>query len=158
MTADRFPVEAGHIQIFSQAIGDDNPVYTDVGAARSAGLAAIAAPLTFVQAAVHFDPHYPMRPQPGVPWFGSAAGPGADDERHAVNLLHGEQHFEYFRPVVAGDVLSVREVPGRTWQRTGRRGGRLDFSETTVEYRDASGELVVRARIVGVATSGQDDR
>lgn len=158
MTADRFPIEAGHIQIFSQAIGDANPIYRDISVARAAGFANIPAPPTFVQAAVHFDPQYQMRPTPGVPWFGSAGGPGFDDDRHGVNLLHGEQHFEYFRPVVVGDVLSVRATPGNRWQRAGKRGGQLGFFETAVEYRDDKGYLVVRARIVGVATSGKDDR
>jgi hypothetical protein len=158
MAADRFPIEAGHIQIFSQAIGDANPIYRDIVVAKAAGLANIPAPPTFVQAAVHFDPQYPMRPKPGVPWFGSAGGTGFDDDRHRTNLLHGEQHFEYFRPVIVGDVLSVRETPGNRWQRVGKRGGQLDFFETTVEYRDDKGDLVVLARIVGVSTSGEGDR
>ena len=29
MTAERFPIEAGHIMAFARAIGDDNPVYYD---------------------------------------------------------------------------------------------------------------------------------
>ena len=43
-------------------------------------------------------------------------------------------------------------LPTRTWEKEGRRGGRLQFSETTIEYRTLSGELVVTARGVGVRT------
>jgi hypothetical protein len=41
-------------------------------------------------------------------------------------------------------------LPTRTWEKDGRRGGKLLFSETTIEYRTLTGELVVTARGVGV--------
>jgi hypothetical protein len=43
--------------------------------------------------------------------------------------------------------------PGESWEREGRRGGKLQFSESITEYRDQNGELVVTARSVGVRTS-----
>ena len=46
--------------------------------------------------------------------------------------------------------LTVSSRPGETWEKTGRRGGRLRFVETITEYRDEDGELVVTARGVGV--------
>ena len=65
--------------------------------------------------------------------------------------LHAEQHYEYHRPLVAGDVLTATVTPGERWEKQGR-SGRLLFSETITEYRDQHGELVVTARSVGVAT------
>src|SRR2546423_1211284 len=52
----------------------------------------------------------------------------------------------------AGDVLTGTELPGKTWEKEGRRGGKLLFSENVIEYRDQNGELVVTARGVGVRT------
>jgi N-terminal half of MaoC dehydratase len=78
-----FPVEPGHVLAFAQAIGDENPVYRDADPVHAVGLDGIAAPPTFVQASAHFDPDYPLRPNPGVEWFDSGAGPGALDERGA---------------------------------------------------------------------------
>ena len=66
--------------------------------------------------------------------------------------LHAEQHYTYHRPLVAGEVLTVTVRPGESWEKQGRRGGTLQFSETITEYRGADGQLVVTARGVGVRT------
>lgn len=166
MAVERFPVDAGLIHVFAQAIGDPNPVYHDEEAARAAGFPGVLAPPTFVQASAHFDPDYPLRPKPGQPWFGSGrepsgtgrggvAGVGGDGGGGASRGtgLHAEQHYEYHRPLCAGDVLTATVTPGRRWEKEGRRAGKLLFSESVTEYRDQRGELVVTARSVGVMTS-----
>jgi len=158
MAIGRFPIEAGHVLQFARAIGDENPVFSDPGAAAAAGLEAIPAPPTFVQASAHFDPDYPLRPNPGRPWFGSGAtatGCGPDDEDFAAGVLHGEQHYVYHRPLLVGDVLTATVRDGERWTKQGRRGGALDFFEVFTEYRDESGELVVTARVVAVSTQHQ---
>ena len=66
--------------------------------------------------------------------------------------LHAEQHFEYHRHLRPGDVLSAKTTPGKTWEREGRRGGKLMFSESVTEYHDQNGELVITARSIGVRT------
>lgn len=48
--------------------------------------------------------------------------------------------------------------PGNTWEKEGRRGGTMKFTESITEYRDQNGELVVTARSVGVATSRTVER
>jgi hypothetical protein len=155
MTIRRFPVEVGQVLQFARAIGDENPVFTDPDAASAAGLATIPTPPTFVQASAHFDPDYPLRPQPGRPWLGSGrepTGSGPEDEGAAVGVLHAEQHFVYHRPLLVGDVLSATEREGDTWTKQGRRGGKLRFFEKITEFYDEAGELVVTARVVGVST------
>ncbi|MDO8362165.1 MAG: MaoC family dehydratase N-terminal domain-containing protein [Actinomycetota bacterium] len=150
VSVDRFPVEASHVMMFARAIGDPNPAYLE---ADEHG--AILAPPTFVQASAQFDPDYGLRPTIGEPWFGSgreATGvPPAPGERTAGGL-HAEQHYEYHRPVRVGDVLRVQARPGRSWDKEGRRGGTLSFSETITEYRTLDSELVVTARSVRVVT------
>jgi hypothetical protein len=49
-------------------------------------------------------------------------------------------------------VLTATTGDGKTWEKEGRRGGKLLFSESITEYRDQNGELVVTARGVGVRT------
>ena len=71
--------------------------------------------------------------------------------------LHAEQHFEYHQPVKAGDVLKAAVKPGETWEKQGRRGGKLIFSETVTEYRNQNDELVVTARSIGVMTEKAPD-
>ena len=141
MTASRFPVEAGHILMFARAIGEENP------ADRALVDGAVLAPPTFVMAAAHADPGYPLRPRPDEPWFGSGRAPGA--AREGGGGLHAEQHFEYHRPVRAGDVLVPRAGAERTWEKEGR-SGRLVFVERVTEFCDPDGTPVVTARQVSV--------
>ena len=53
---------------------------------------------------------------------------------------------------MVGDVLTAEVKPGKSWEKEGRRGGKLLFSETVTEYRDQNGELVITATGVGVRT------
>ncbi|HVS12951.1 MAG TPA: MaoC family dehydratase N-terminal domain-containing protein [Thermoanaerobaculia bacterium] len=149
----RFPVEASHILMFARAVGDPNPVYADPGHAARTEVGGIIAPPTFCQASAQFDPDYFLRPRIGEPWFGSGKEPtGTPDKLGGGTGLHAEQHFEYHRPPRAGDVLTATSRDGETWEKQGRRGGKLVFNERITEYRDQAGELVVTARSVGVRT------
>jgi hypothetical protein len=137
MPARRFPVEAGHVLTFARALG------------ASDGLpgAGDPAPPTFAIAAAHFDPEYPLRPRPGVPWHGSGGDAGLVTE--GADGLHAEQHFSYHRPIRVGDVLVGASRPGEEWEKQGR-SGRLRFREQITDFRDEAGELVVTARSVSV--------
>jgi hypothetical protein len=153
MGADKFPVEAGHIMLFARAVGDANPIYYDDDHARKTEPGAVIAPPTFVQASAQFDSDYRLRPKIGQPWFGSGKEPtGVKQGSGGGSGLHAEQHYEYHRHPKAGDVLTATVKPGNTWEKQGRRAGKLIFTETITEYRDQNGELVVTARGVGVRT------
>ncbi|MBN9561981.1 MAG: MaoC family dehydratase N-terminal domain-containing protein [Alphaproteobacteria bacterium] len=152
MAKTTFPVEATHIMMFARAIADDNPVYCDAEKAKASEVGGIIAPPTFTQAASQFDPNG-MRPKPGEKWFGSGKEPsGIEGKPPSSGGLHAEQHFEYFRPVRPGDVLTGESNPGKTWERESKRAGKLKFAETITEFRDPAGELVVRVRSVVVKT------
>jgi hypothetical protein len=165
MAVEKFPVEFSHIMMFARSVGDENPIYHDPAYAKTTEPGSVIAPPTFAQASAQFDPDYVLRPKPGKPWFGSgkeatgvkrdAGGGGAGGGNSGG--LHAEQHFEYHRHVKPGDVLTATNKPGKTWEREGRRGGKLLFSENITEYRDQNGELVITARGVGVRTERPAD-
>ncbi len=120
-------VEKGAIRHFAEALGDPNPIYVDEAAARAAGFPALVAPPTF----------------PVVL---------ASNERfrHSLDLgtrsiLHGEQQFEYVRPVVAGDRITVRSKVADVQERAGASGP-MDVIVIEDEGRDEKGELVFRTR------------
>jgi hypothetical protein len=155
MAGNKFPIEAGHIMLFARGIGDQNPIYYDGDYAKTAEPRSIIAPPTFVQASAQFDPDYPLRPKIGEPWFGSGKNPTGitqPSEGGIARGLHAEQHFEYHRHLKPGDVLKAATKPGKTWEKQGRRGGKLVFRETVTEYRDQHDQLVVTARSVSVVT------
>jgi N-terminal half of MaoC dehydratase len=153
----KFPVEAGHIMTFARAVGDPNPIYHDGEYAATTEVGCVIAPPTFVRSSAQFDPDYALRPKIGEAWFGSGKepsgirrDPGGDS---GGTGLHAEQHFQFHRNVNAGEVLTLVQRDGDSWERDGRRGGLLKFQETITEYCDEHGEPVVTARSVTVRTS-----
>jgi hypothetical protein len=138
------PVEAGLVMQFARSVGDTDPVYGDQLTAGPGQ--PLATPPTFVRALEHFDPESSTRPR--LPRESSEFGGSTD-------MVHAEQHFEYFAPFHAGDHVAVEASAGRTWTKQGRSGV-LDFTETVTEYRRQDGELLVRARKVSVRTTPHD--
>jgi acyl-CoA thioesterase FadM len=91
-----------------------------------------------------------LPPKPGQPWFGSGRTPSGA-EINSTGRLHAEQHFEYHRPLKAGEVLTVVARDGESWEKESKRGGKLLFEEKFIEYMTAdTGERVVTARFVTV--------
>ena len=165
MAEFKFPVDASQIMLFARAVGDNNPIYHDSEYASASEVKGIVAPPTFVQASAQYDPRFPLRPTIGEPWFGSgkeATGtpkpkelPKENSEKKSsdsARMLHAEQQYIYHKPIRPGDDLSVTTKRGKSWEKEGRRGGTMSFSETITEFRDAKGELVVTATSVGVTT------
>ena len=166
MAVDKFPVEASHILMFARSVGDANPIYYDEEHAAGTEVGHIIAPPTFPQSSAQFDPDYFLRPKVGEPWFGSGKEPTGIKKSGGSGGggggggggLHAEQHFEYHRHLKPGDVLTAEVKPGKTWEKEGKRSGKLVFSETVTEYRDQDGELVITARGVGVRTERPVDQ
>ncbi len=121
------PIERGRLKFFAKAIGETDPVYSDLEAARAAGHADIPAPPTFIFAAnldsgLMFD----LMARMEVP---------------LTSVLHGEQSFEYFAPVVAGDEVTA---VSRIRNIYGKRGGALEFIELETSVENQRGEAVAK--------------
>ncbi len=139
----RVTVERGPVGQFAAALKDSNPVYRDRRAARDAGFGDIPAPPTFTFAASFWgafaedqppDPTGGQNPMHQV--MGELFGKGA-------LVLHGEQEFEYHRPVEVGDVL---EGEGRIMDiyEKDTESANMTFVVIRTEWKDArSGEPVV---------------
>jgi acyl dehydratase len=164
VTAAKFPVEAGHIMMFARAIGDPNPVYHG-GADLVADRARMIAPPTFVEASLHYDQAFPFRPRIGEPWFGSAAEPSGGPEpepsatggKEGGTSFHAETRLEYHGVLRPGEILTVREAPGSSWQKAGGRGGRLWFTTFVTDFLREE-ELLVRSTMVVVSTETKVDQ
>lgn len=118
------PYEVSRIKIkeFATAIGDDNPIYRDREAAQAAGHPDVIAPPTF----------------PIV--FSLGKGDFLTDPELGLNfamVVHGEQRFEYRRPIHAGDELvSVTTVTDI------RSVGRNELITVKSDVSTVDGELV----------------
>src|SRR5579862_5183684 len=87
------PYEVSRVKIaeFATAIGDPNPLYRDRAAAEAAGHPDVIAPPTFA-----------------IVISMASSGRAMSDPGLGLNyamVVHGEQRFEYRRPIAAGDVL-----------------------------------------------------
>jgi acyl dehydratase len=161
----RFPVDRSAILLFAAALGETNRIYYDEAYAAQTPLGGVIAPPTFSTASNHWDPDFPLRgvrrippparepAEPAAASRGSTlAGSSASDDSPLARTLHGEQRFEYHQPIRPGMELTVTSRAGRSWEKQGKRGGRLRFAETITEYRDPQGERVLTAISVGIVT------
>lgn len=67
--------------------------------------------------------------------------------------VHGEQDYEYFAPIHAGDTLICRATLLSDEKKTGRRGGRMRVIKVCVEYfSKRTGTLVCRETMTSIET------
>lgn len=93
------------VREFARAIGESSPLCSDVDAARAAGYVDLVAPPTFaIVVSMEAGRQAAFDPELGLDY---------------TRVVHGEQTFEYARPIVAGDELlctasihAVREAAG----------------------------------------------
>jgi acyl dehydratase len=136
------PYEVGREKIreFADAVGDSDPVYRDAEAAKAAGHPDVIAPPTF-PTIITLRAQRVLVQDPDL---------GLDYSR----VVHGEQSFEYHRPIRAGDrLVATVHVDGI------RSAAGNDILATRAELTTESGEPVVTAKatIVSRGTAGSGD-
>jgi acyl dehydratase len=114
-------VAAEHVAAFARALGDPNPAY-------AAGIAPPTYPIAFMTQAM----------AGGMDTFLEL---GLD----FMTLVHGEQEFEYARPIRAGETLTLTGRIADIYEKTGS-SGTLDFVVLETEARDDDGALVFFSR------------
>jgi peroxisomal enoyl-CoA hydratase 2 len=142
----RVVVERGPVAEFARAVTDEGAVYHDRGAARAAGFADIPVPPTFAFSGLQFwgcfadeQPEAPPDNPLGEVMGGLLSKGGL--------ILHGEQEFEYHRPLVVGDVL-VGEGKVLDVYEKESKGRTMTFLVTEDVYRDEqTGEPVLTSRM-----------
>jgi acyl dehydratase len=120
-------MERDRVLQFARAIGEDNPVFTDPAAAKEAGYPEQVAPPTFVTVIQIMT-----------------SGQAVVDPELGLNyamVVHGEQEYEWRRPVVVGDELSATPRIADIFAR-----GPNEFLVIESDIRDAAGDPVVMAR------------
>lgn len=136
-----FRIEAGKVEEFARAVKDDNPAFRDEDAAAEQGFDSIPAPLTFTRVST-------------FPRYRTVEGRGIDIGFQREYAIHGEQSYQYERPLEVGDVLTGTMTLTDVYERDGGRGGTMTFAELETEYRDQDGELVLTERSTAIETGG----
>lgn len=125
-------VTAEAIVAFARAVGDLDPLYVDPEAAARGPYGALVAPPTFPIA---------FMAQSMADGFETFMQLGLD----FTTLVHGEQEFEYRRPIKAGERLTLTGRVADVYEKQGRQG-MLDFVVIETTGTDAAGELVFVSR------------
>lgn len=122
------PLERGRLQFYAKVLGLEDPVYTDVTAARAKGYPDVLVPPTFL---------FGLEIETGDA-FATFARANID----LGEVLHGEQDFVYHQPLFAGQTVSFSTKVTDVYD---KKNGKLEFlvRETTVT-RD--GQRVVDLR------------
>ena len=125
-------VTAEHIAAFARALGDENPLYLDAAAAARGPFGTVVAP-----------PTYP------IAFMTEALSGGFETFQklglNFMTLVHGEQEFEYARPIRVGETLTLTGRISDVYEKTGS-SGTLDFVVLETEARDADGRPVFFSR------------
>jgi acyl dehydratase len=124
-------IRAEGIREFAKGVGETNPLYFDSNAARAAGYADIVAPPTypiaFMAESMNADLFFAL-------------------DLNIPSIVHAEQEFEYVRPVVAGEELSIKGRIADITEKQGR-SGILDFVVMEAVAWDKANKPVYTSRI-----------
>lgn len=123
----RFSIERGHFQRFAEAIGDDHPLYFDEEVAENSPHRGLLAPPTF-----------PTIFRMSHPLF-------EHEDFEPGRILHGEQEYEYRRPLRAGEtVWCQNELVELDERKT--RAGRMSRIVMEMTATDVNRQTIVVAR------------
>lgn len=133
-TAD---VEKGRLRFFAKATGEINPIYFDEEAAKVAGLPALPAPPTFL---------FSMDMEVPDP-FEILSVLNVD----LGKVLHGNQAFEFFQNVYAGDSITFKSEITDIFD---KKGGALEFIDVKTQATNQQGDLVAEMARTYVVRNG----
>lgn len=133
------PIERGKIKEFAAAIGDDNPVYYDPEYAKKTKFGGILAPPTFTTTKSFWRSGGTNQEIAGL------------DNRY---VLHGEEEYEYYAPILAGDTLICKGRITDAYEKPGKRGGKMIFVVFEFDFFNQRNEKVLTSRSTIIQTGG----
>ena len=72
-----------------------------------------------------------------------------------ARTVHGEQEYEYLRPLAPGDVVRCRARIASDAVKQGKRGGQMRIVVSEIEMSDAAtGEIIGHERSTAIETAG----
>ncbi len=127
------PEEVGRaaIRYFAQAIGDENPLYSDEEFAKNTRYGGIIAPPTFVCETIYYQGSD----------LDENGGPARQYRLSIGNEIRAANDYEFFQPFRPDDVLTARWKTTDVYEKRGSTGT-LYFFEYDITYTNQRGELL----------------
>jgi len=127
-----FKVEEGAIKRYAEAIADPNPLYNDEEYARKSSYGKLICPPGFAG--------WPTRGK--MPYFRivdalRAAGAPA-------RILDGSTDYEFFEPIVAGDVLTATVTITDIHEKESRSGRIMMYTLSETTYAKENGDIALK--------------
>ena len=122
-------LEKGAIKKFAAAVGSYDPIYFDEEFARGTSWGKITAPPTFCIS---------FHPEEKSPWF---------QKLDFTRVLHGEQYFEYFKPLRPGEKITCSLRLTDIVSKEGK-SGIMDFLTQETTGINEQGEKVFVSRVI----------
>ena len=129
-----FDVEKQRLRFFAKATGQTDPVYFDEQAARENGHPSILAPPTFLTVVGHEQ----EKPYKYITDLGIDFG----------KILHAGQTYKYYKPVYAGDVITMESQSLDLYE---KKNGTLQFIEFQSTYANQDNIMVAESLATLVA-------
>jgi len=126
------------IRYFALAMGDDNPLYVDDAYAKAAGYASVIAPPTLICETLQYAHQAP-----------NADGYIGHEWQLPVKncrLIRAGNDYEFMRPVLPADRISVTWTLESIFEKPSSRGGTQLFVSSVGRYQDEKGEVVATNR------------
>ena len=124
-----FEIEKGQIRRFAQAIGEENPLHSDEKVAKAAGFPSLVAPPTLVGSLGTVEE--------------LCEHLGLSDRA----TMHAEEEYEYFRPICAGDEITMVHRLVNAYDKNAPNG-RLIFVVIETRATDKKARAVCKGRRV----------
>ena len=122
------------IRYFALAIGDTNPLYTDVDYAKANGYEDVIAPPTFVVESNQY--------MTGSPDAEGYMGHSWDIEVPGTRTIRGGHEYEFLRPVYPWDQLTVQWTITDVSEKETREGKAMLLIDSEARYENQEGELL----------------
>jgi acyl dehydratase len=141
--ANTIHIERGSVSRFAHALTDENPVYHDLNAAKTAGFDAPPLPPTWTFASAFLGAYPEDQPQDPT---GGEGNPMMKIMRGLMKeggmVLHGEQEFRYHKVAQVGDVLHAEGRITDIYTKESK-GKTMTFVVMETVFKDDQGEPVV---------------
>jgi acyl dehydratase len=122
------------IRYFALALQDDNPLYVDDAYARAAGHTGVIAPPTLVCETCQYSNHQPdSEGYIGHEWHLPVPN---------SRMIRAGNDYEFVRPVLATDLISVTWTLESIIEKASSRGGTQLFVMSVATYTDAQSQPV----------------
>ncbi len=140
----RAEITAKESQRYAQAVGDLDPVYFDIDAARAAGHPTLVAPPTFVTHAVVVGQALDRIRTDGL-------FTGAMPMRLRVQrTMFGGEEWDFESPVYVGDTITAETRLASIDEKAGSKGPFVRIVRETT-FTNQHGDVVARSRQIGIA-------